>query len=601
MAASLASHKMSSDRQSPIHGPAKGTGRLPGNLAACVAGMVALAGVLAAFAELPPASAARPAGGGGLPVPSGTKTIPQPKLVVLIIADQFRADNLTRMGPLFVQGGLRKLISQGAFAIGRYGQQNTYTGPGHALIATGSYGYINGITQNKFWNRQSNQSESMLYDGTVQVLGESQLTAEDDSSPRNLLGSTIFDELKLAQRNARVVSVSLKARGAILLGGHLGSAYFFSDQTGEMTTSTYYAKDLPDWVKRWNARKLANASFNTQWERLLPAENYQNPDDAPYEADLKGLGRVFPHPLHGKLSAPGPSYYETITMTPVGLDLEMDFLRAALDGEQLGKRDATDVLAVSISGTDLAGHLYGPYSHEYQDMVLRLDRAVAELLSDLEKRFRPGEVMVAFAADHGAAPIPDELSQRGIGASRIKKPLIKEKVQKALVEHFGVKGEWVIALEDPSIYLSQKLIAEAKVDPAVVEDVAGRALLEIPGVLGYFSRTQLLRGWVPPTDVGVSVTRSYFPGRGGEVVLVTAPFYYWGKYGDKELGTSHGTFYRYDTDVPVAFYGPWFVPGEHGVIDMVDFAATLSHVLRLTPPAACAGRPVMQILRNAVH
>jgi len=518
---------------------------------------------------------------------------------VLIVADQFRADNLTRMGHLLVEGGLRKLISQGAFAIGRYGQQNTYTGPGHALIATGSYGYINGITQNKFWNRSSGKAESMLYDDTAQVLGDGPLTAEDDSSPRNLIGSTIFDELKLAHRGARVITVALKARGAILLGGHLGSAYFFSDQTGDMTTSTYYAKELPEWVKRWNARKLADAAFNSKWERLLPAENYPNPDDSPYEADLKGLGRVFPHPLTGKLSAPGPSYYETLTATPVGLDLEMDFARAALDAEQLGKRDGTDVLAISVSGTDLAGHLYGPYSHEYQDMVLRLDRAVAALIADLEKRFRPGEVMLLFTADHGACPIPDELTLRGLPANRIKKPLIKEKVVKALTDRFGVSGEWVIAMEDPSIYLSQKMLTQAKADPAVAEEVVGQALMELPGVIGYFTRTQLLRGWVPPTEVGVSVTRSYFPSRGGEVVMVTAPFFYWGKYGDKELGTSHGTFYRYDTDVPMAFYGPWFVPGEYGVVDQVDFAATISHALRLTPPAACAGRPLTQMLHPA--
>lgn len=535
------------------------------------------------------AKAAGPAG--------GKQALPAPKLVVQIVADQFRADNLTRMGHLFVEGGLRKLTQQGAFAIGRYGQQNTYTGPGHALIATGSYGYSNGITQNKFWNKLTNKSESMLYDNTVSVLGEKELTAEDDSSPRNLVGSTVFDELKLAQRNAHVVAIALKARGAILLGGHMGTAYFFSDVTGEMTTSTYYAKELPDWVKRWNSRKLADAAFNTKWERLLPAASYPNPDDSPYEADLKGMGRTFPHTINGKLSAPGGSYYEALTATPIGLDLEMDFVKAALDGEQLGKHEGTDVLAISISSTDLSGHLYGPYSHEYQDIVLRADRAIAALLAELDKRYKPGEVMVMFTADHGASPIPDELTQRNMPAGRIKKPLIGEKITKALTEHFGISGEWVIAMEDPSIYLSPKLVAQTKVDPAIVEDVAGRALLELPGVIGYVTRTQLQRGWLPPTDASVAISRSYFQPRGGDVLMVTAPFYYWGKYGDKELGTSHGTFYRYDTDVPVAFYGPWFTPGEYGVIDQVDVAATLSHVLRLTPPAACAGHPVIQLLR----
>lgn len=222
---------------------------------------------------------------------------------------------------------------------------------------------------------------------------------------------------------------------------------------------------------------------------------------------------------------------------------------------------------------------------------------MALLLTDLEKRFKPGELMVAFTADHGAAPIPDEAAENHLLAGRIKKDLIKSTVQKALVAAFGIAGDWVTALEDPSIYLSQKLVAQTKVDPILVEEVAGKALLELPGVIGYVTRTQLMRGWLPPTELATAVSRSYFPSRAGDVVVVTAPFYFWGKYGENEKGSSHGSSYRYDTDVPIALYGPWFQPGEYGVIEQVDFAATLAHALKLTPPAACGGRPVTAMLR----
>ena len=549
-----------------------------------LAGTVALV-IGAALAAL--GSSAQAAGAGPAQGKAGPAALPMPKLVVLLVADQFRADNLTRMGALLEPGGLKKLL-KGATAIGHYGQQNTYTGPGHALIATGAYGYLNGITQNKFWNQKTNRSESMLFDGTVKVLGENEQSFDDDTSPRNLIGSTVFDELRLLHRDSKVVAVALKGRGAILLGGHLGQAYFFSDQTGEMTTSTFYAAQLPEWVQRWNSQKLVDKAFGSVWERLLPADKYPTPDDAPYESNVRGLGRTFPHQTKSGLTAPGPAYYDTVAYTPIGLDAEMSFARAALDGEKLGQGTNTDVLAISVSSTDLVGHLYGPYSQEYQDMVLRLDHAVAGLLGELEKRFKPGELMVAFTADHGAAPIPDEAAENRLLAGRVKKDLIKNTIQKALVAQFG-PGDWVTALEDPSIYLSAKLIAQAKVDPILVEEAAGKALLELPGVLGFFTRTQLLRGWLPPTDAATAVSRSYFPPRAGEVVVVTAPFYYWGKYGEKEQGSSHGTFYRYDTDVPVALYGPWFQAGEYGVIEMVDFAATLAHALKLTPPAACSG------------
>ncbi|HNF96917.1 MAG TPA: alkaline phosphatase family protein, partial [Pseudomonadota bacterium] len=273
------------------------------------------------------APAAKPGAKPAVPAVSG------PKLVVLIVADQFRADNLTRWGHLLSEGGLKRLMKDGARAVGRYGQQNTYTGPGHALIATGSYGYLNGITQNKFWNRQAGRAESMLYDGNVKILGEKELSLEDDSSPRNLIGSTVFDELRFASKDSKVVSVSLKARGAILLGGHTGHAYWFSDQSGEMTTSTFYTQDTAEWVKRWNSGKMADKLFGKVWDRLLPESAYSNIDASPHEADLKGLGRVFPHPTNAKQQAPGPGYYESVNYTPTGLEIQMDFARAALEGE----------------------------------------------------------------------------------------------------------------------------------------------------------------------------------------------------------------------------------------------------------------------------
>ncbi len=518
-----------------------------------------------------------------------------PKLVVMLVADQLRADALTRYRSLLSPAGLLRL-ARGATAVGHYGQQNTYTGPGHALLATGAYGYLNGITQNKWFNRQSGRSEAMMFDAAAKVLGEKDSGPEEETSPRNLVGTTVFDELRLASTSSKVVAIALKGRGSLLLGGQTGAAYFFSDQQGGFTTTSYYATELPQWVKAWNARKLADAAFGQKWDRLLPAASYQGVDDSPSEDNVKGLGRTFPHPLNGGLTAPGPAFYEAVTHSPVGIDLEIDFALTALAEEKLGQRGVTDVLAVSISGTDLVGHAYGPYSQEYQDMVARLDRGIARLLGELDKRFAASDVIIAFTADHGAVPVPEELQREKIQAGRIKKAAIKSAVNKALSERFGA-GEWVVALEDPSIYLDAALISKTKVDPLLVEEEAGKAALTLPGMIGFLTRSQLLRGSVPPTEAARAVVRSYFPPRGGDVVLLTAPFYYWGKYGEKNAGSTHGSFYRYDTDVPVMLSGADFVPGDHGVIEMVDVIATLSHVLKLTPPPGNEGRPVLRLLR----
>lgn len=518
-----------------------------------------------------------------------------PRLVVLLVADQFRADSLTRFAADFGAGGFRRLLREGAVFRGHYGQQNTYTGPDHALIASGSYGYINGIVQNKWWNQRTRRSEAMLHDPEAKLL-EGTTTPEDETSPRNFIGSTVGDELIMSSPSSRVVTLALKDRGAILLGGRLGKAYFQSDVTGAMSNSTYYGPNVPAWVTAWNARKPADAFFGKTWERLLPANRYPEADDGLDEGGGKGLGRTFPHKVTGKLAKPGPDFYADLQHTPFGLDLTFDFARAALDGEQLGKRGVTDLLGISITPTDIAGHAFGPRSQEVHDLVVRLDRTLEAFLADLDRRFRPGEVLVVFTADHGAVPIPEQSAAAGLEAARLRKATIKEAVNKALGVRFGA-GEWVVGLEDPSVYLDHGLIEKAKLDPGEVERVAGEAALALPGIIGYHTRTALVRGWLPPTELARAVARSYFPARSGDVILVQAPFSFWGKYAEKDWGSSHGSAYHYDADVPLVLSGKPFRPGAYGEAEMVDLAATLSEVLGVSRPAACEGHALVDALR----
>jgi predicted AlkP superfamily pyrophosphatase or phosphodiesterase len=521
----------------------------------------------------------------------------RPKLVVVLVMDQMREATLHRLAPRFGPGGFARLLKQGATLSGHYGQQNTYTGPGHATILSGAYGYLNGIMQNKWYNRAAKRSEAMLFDPQARHLS-GPTDAASETSPRNFLGTTVGDELILAsgRQRAKVVAVAVKERGSLLTGGRLGHAYYLDEATGLFTTSTYYMPRLPAWAQAFNARRPLDAFFGKRWERLLPEAAYTSDDDVPGEGTPDGLGRTFPHPLTGKDGKLGPSFYKAMALTPMATDLTFDFARAALVGERLGGRGPTDLLSISISTTDLAGHTWGDYSQEYEDVVLRLDRSLAAFLADVDRRFKPGEVVILLTADHGAVPMPEYVARYGIEGGRIKKAVIKQAVDRALSARFGA-GKWVVALEDPSVYLDHDLIAAKKLDPVAVERVAGEALLAIPGITGFYTRTQIMNGWLPPTAASQAVARSYFPPRCGDVVLVTRPFFYWGKYGEKDVGSTHGSFYRYDTDVPVVFAGAPFKPGRHGAIEMVDVAATLAHVLGLAPPAACEGRVIDRILK----
>jgi predicted AlkP superfamily pyrophosphatase or phosphodiesterase len=520
----------------------------------------------------------------------------RPKLVVVVVIDQLRASDLARLSAQLT-GGFARVAAQAAVLDGHYGHQNTYTGPGHALILSGSYGYLNGIIQNKWFNRASGRSEAMLYDPNSQPL-VGKAGPDDETSPKNFIGSTIGDELKLATGLAsKTVALALKERGAILLGGRLGSAYFFSDAAGEMTTSTYYRKELPPWAVTFNAQKLPDAAFGKAWQRALPVGAYalSGPDDSPYEGDVLGLHRTFPHPVNGGGQKPGPKFYEAFTTTPFGIDYEFAFARAAVEGEKLGARGVTDLLAISVSSTDLIGHTYGVYSQETEDALVRTDRALGAFLGWLDGKLGRDYLLVV-TADHGAAQPPEQAHKLGFDGARVKKAAIKQAIGNALAARFGA-GEWVLALEDPSIYLNQQLIAEHKLDPALVEDVAGAAAASLPGFVGYYTRSSLARGLMPPTAAARAVARSFHLARSGDVVLVQAPFSYWGKYGEKDYGGSHGSFYRYDADVPLYLWGAPFRAGYHGQTEMVDLAATLAHVLGVAAPAACEGEAILRVLR----
>ncbi len=521
----------------------------------------------------------------------------KPKLALVVVVDQLRRSDLERLGPQLT-GGFRRLLDQGARIDGHYGQQNTYTAPGHALVLSGSYGYLNGIIQNKYFDRASGKSLGMLSDADAKYLaGETK--PEDEVSPRNFNGSTVGDELRLSTgMAARAVAVAVKERGAILLGGRTGSAYFYSEATGEMTSTTYYMKALPEWATAFNAAKPADAYFAKSWDRLLPIGAYtlSGADDTPWEGDVLGLKRTFPHPLTGGDAKPGPKSYEALTMSPAGVELTFAFARAAFEGEKLGARGVTDLLAVSVSSTDLVGHTFGLYSQEYEDVVLATDRALGAFLTYLDGKLGKDGYVVALTADHGSAMPPEQAAKVGLGGVRVKKAAVKTAVQKALEARFG-PGEWVVALEDPAIYLDWKLMADKKLDHAEVERVAGEGLLTVPGFVGYATRTALQNGWLPPTEAARAVARSFYPARSGDVIAIQAPYSYWGKYGEKDYGGSHGSFYRYDTDVPLVLAGPPFRPGYYGRREMVDLAATLAQVLAVNPPAACEGEPIQAALR----
>ncbi|MFN7133015.1 MAG: alkaline phosphatase family protein, partial [Myxococcales bacterium] len=516
-----------------------------------------------------------------------------------LVVDQLGFETLQRMRRHFGRGGFERLAAEGAsFQQAHYGHLTTFTGPGHACISSGSYPHRNGIVANRIHDRGLGRAVTMLFDPSHPIL-EAAPDPEDDTSPAAFTGETLADRLRAATgMRGKVVAIALKDRAAVLLAGRLGQAYWFSEQTGRMTTSTWYTKELPAWVKAFNARAPADQAFGRRWERALPEKAYTGEDHAAWELDQSGLGTTFPHKVDGGAEKPGPSFYRAFAATPFGLELQLEFARAAIEAEGLGRDEVPDLLALSFTSTDYAGHLYGPDSHEVQDLLVRLDRALAALLPVLEKAAGGrANLVLALTADHGAAPVPEYMASLGHPAARIGKQKLVDAINAALRPRFG-EGEWVTAIEEPSVYLNAELIRARKLDPALVQQAAGQAAVAVPGMEGFFTRASLESGTVPQTPLGRAAQLSFHPAHSGDLLLFAKPFYLWGRYADRAGGTGHGTPWRYDTHVPLLFWGGGIRAGVHADrADVADVAPSLSALLGIGAPAAAEGQALPQLFR----
>ena len=530
----------------------------------------------------------------------------KPRLVLLIAVDQFRYDYLERFGDLFAENGLRRLLREGAsWSDANYDHVPTETAPGHATMLTGAWPSETGIIANDWYDRAEGKRVNNVGDESARSLGGG--VNETASSPRNLLCSTLGDELKLATNNrSRVVGVSLKNRAAILPSGRMAdAAYWLSAQTGEFVSSTYYFERLPDWVARFNAARPADKFFGAKWERLLSASEYERRagvDDAPWERGDGKLTSTFPHVMNGGLTKPGPEFYDALAYSPFTNELLLDFAEQALTNERLGEDADTDVLTVSFSANDIVGHRYGPYSQEVMDVTLRVDRQIARLLDFVDARVGLRNTAVVFTADHGVAPSPAHALSLRLPGAYVKVSDVLTAVRNRLRVRFAKSGgqdttvDYVQTFSNGHIYFNRTALERDGVQIEDAERVAGEAALTVPGVARYFTRTQLLNGAVSQADaVARRVLHGYNARRSGDVVLISEPFKYLADY---VATATHGTPYSYDTHVPLIIMSGGVAPGRYRApASPADIAPTLATLLGVQPPSSATGRVLTEALR----
>ena len=496
-----------------------------------------------------------------------------PKLVVAIIVDQFRFDYTTRFASRYT-GGLHTMLTRGAvFVDAHQDHYPTVTATGHATFMTGSTPATSGIIGNEWFDRAQGRSITSVEDAGTKLLGGK--PGATGSSPHNLIVSTLGDELKIADRNTtRVIGISMKDRAAILPAGRMAdAAYWIDDTTGAFVSSTWYQPTLPSWVLSFNDGKPAQRFLGKSW--LCP------------DSQQKGA-----KPFETLPAEPGKGFIAAFEKTPWSNDMLEKFAEQAIQHEELGRHNGTDMLTVSFSANDHLGHAVGPDDPSVEELAVRTDETIGKLIAAAEKQVGGIQnLVVVMSADHGVSPVPEVNVARRMPGGRVDKAAYTQAVQDALDTRFG-KARWIIGSWESGFYFDQNLIRERKLNPSDVEDEAARAIADLPYVERSYTRTQLLNREAAASLPDDYVARSFFPARGPDLFVIFKPYWLFGKE-----GTSHGSPWDYDTHVPLLFFGAGIQPGVYTErVGISDVAPTLAALLHVETPSGNVGHILPEIV-----
>ena len=520
-----------------------------------------------------------------------------PKLVVGIVIDQMRTDLIYRYWRNFGEGGFKRAIGEGSFQRdAHFDYVPTYTGPGHASIYTGTTPAFHGIVGNDLFLRATGGGLYCAEDAEVTGVGCTGRIGQ--RSPVNLMSTTLADELeRRTERRSRTIGIALKDRGAILPIGRTGDAayWFGAGEEGHFVTSTWYGDTLPAWLQEFNAEEKAKEYLSGTWDLLLPRERYQQvlPDDNPYEKPMPGARTAT---LPQDLAAISKGNTGVIAFTPWGNTLTTDMAIAAIAGEQLGTDAITDLLAVSYSSPDMAGHYMGIRSLELEDMYIGLDRDLARLFDRLDEVVGNEEYLVFITADHGAGDVPAYLKDlRGSAGSFDQSELIA-RIETMLDDRYG-EADWVLTITNGQVFLNEKAIDGKQLDHGQIQRKVADLLLTDPLIATALSAIDLVsRQYTEGPQRAIQ--RGFMPQRCGDVcfslqpgILDAADVYEVGK------GSAHASAWNYDTHVPVIFFGKGVAKGEvHRRTSITDIVPTVAMLVGMTVPDASIGRVVPEVI-----
>ena len=521
----------------------------------------------------------------------------RPKLVIGIVVEQLRYDQLEKFRDRFGENGIRRMLNEGTyFKNAGYNYMLTQSAPAHATISTGAEPSVHGITSDSWYMPLKNEMVYCTQDSKIDPVGGSYEAGLH--SPVNLLSSTFSDELNMSSKGkSKVFSIGLRESSAILSAGHYASGvYWYDNVSGTWMSSTWYADSLPGWLNDFNALKLSESYLNNPWIPLKPADQYADclPDSNKFEAGFSGIA-YFPYDLK-KMTSKGllnvKRDYSILRETPFGNTFTKDLAIRLIKEERLGKDDNTDFLAISFAATDNIGHRFGPSSMESADALLRLDQDIAELLTFLNDSIGKRNVLVYFTSAHGVSEIPSVLEQNRIPTGYFIQTQAIQLLKSYLNAVYG-QGDWVKGYFEKQVFLNRILIEDAKIPLEEIQKKVARFLVQFSGVASAypysafeandFSNGHLRR-----------IVNSFSSQRSGDVIITLNP----GWVERSDYVTNHNSPYEYDSHVPLLWYG-WAVNRATVTrkVNITDIAATLSSLCKVPYPNACSGEPLNELMR----
>jgi predicted AlkP superfamily pyrophosphatase or phosphodiesterase len=514
-----------------------------------------------------------------------------PKLMLQLVVDQLRGDLLSKYQKKFGPDGFNYLLQHGIdYHSAYHSHANTVTCVGHATISTGSYPALHGIISNEWFDRLTGKKINCVEDEQSPILSTKFTPkAGVGRSPRNLIASTLSDEIVLAQKG-KAYGVSLKDRSAITLAGHAGKAFWFDRENGGFVSSRYYFITYPQWVNTWNSHYVAK---DYQWKLDVPKKTYTFAQAPTFENRFKDFGKTFPH----HLGSPGSkTYYKYLSMTPLADEITADFAIALLQNEKLGTaNEKTDYLAISFSAVDAIGHQFGPNSLESEDSLLRLDKTIAKLLAIIDQQVGLDNTLIILTADHGVSDASAYLATHNMTETKpLSIPKIKTILKDTLVSHFKLPPSTLQAISLPYIYLNHQILAQHQLSIHEVSAYLTEALREQPGIFQAYTLplANTEKDWL-----SAKVDKMAFIQRAGDIYLVPPPYQSLG--GKDEQRVSHGTPWQYDSFVPLLFVNSAF-KAKHIVrmVNTTDIAPTLTAILSIKPPSAAVGIPLQEVIKQ---